>query len=147
MKIASFNIQNLFHRDKSLLVKFMGKNITDWTEELDHLMKHGEKGPNDYDRIRELSFLLGFERNITQNFGVLRRRNGELYLKQGSVLHQPKAAEHTLWQGWMPIHTTPISKKAVQHKAMVIAQANPDILLLQEVEDKASLNIFLIVTV
>ncbi len=30
MKIATFNIQNLFHRDKSLLEKPFGKNLTDW---------------------------------------------------------------------------------------------------------------------
>lgn len=142
MRIGTFNIQNLFHRDKTLLHKTLGKSIKDWTDELDQLMRRLDKRPNDVDRIRELSFLLGFERNTTQNFGVLRRRNGELYLKQGHVLHETKASAPTHWQGWMPIHTVPLSEKAVRHKAQMIADVNADILLIQEVEDRTSLQAF-----
>lgn len=142
MKIATFNIQNLFHRDKTLQFKSFSKSITDWTTELDQLIRRLDKRPNDLDRIRELSFLLGFERNTTENFGVLRRRNGELYLKQGHVLHETKASELTNWQGWMPIHTVPLSKKSIQHKARILADSDADILVLQGVEDRASLVAF-----
>lgn len=142
MRIATFNIQNLFHRDKTLLFKSFGKSVKDWTLELDQLIRRLDKGPHDFDRIRELSFLLGFERSTTQNFGVLRRRNGELYLKQGHVLHEAKASEPSHWQGWMPIHTLPLSEKAVRHKAQMLADVGADIVLVQEVEDRASLKAF-----
>ena len=46
MKIATFNIQNLFHRDKSLLEKPYGKNLNDWINELDALMLHPSKSLN-----------------------------------------------------------------------------------------------------
>src|SRR5690606_37917426 len=40
------------------------------------------------------------------------------------------------------IKTIPIDPVAIQNKARVIAEVNPDILLLQEVEDRSSLSQF-----
>ena len=100
MKIATFNVQNLFHRDRSLLEKPFGKNLTDWMYELDALMLQTSKSLSQQDRIRELSFLIGFEKSSPRPYAILRR------------------------------------------KAQVIAHVNPDILLLQEIEDRASFEDF-----
>ncbi|MBW8244267.1 hypothetical protein K1F50_15770 [Muricauda oceani] len=139
MKIATYNIQNLFHRHKSLWENTLSHNVKQWVAELDDLMLRADKSPNDIDRVRELSFLLGFEQVDMHRYGTLRTRNGELYLKQGVQGGEPKAGTSSLWNGWLPIHTRPVPKQSQNHKARTILDVGADILLLQEVEDLYSL--------
>ena len=142
MKIASINIQNLFHRDKSLIRSSLNKCLTDWTGELDALMQNRSKTERDTERIRELSFLLGFERTELHAYGILRKRNGGLYLKECSFSQEERASEQNHWRGWMPLLTLPISTEAIRNKARLIAEADPDILIVQEIEDRAALDLF-----
>lgn len=142
MKIASINIQNIFHRDKSLIRSSLNKCVTDWTSELDALMLSNAKTERDTERIRELSFLLGFERTEPHAYGILRKRNGGLYLKECSFSQEERATEQNRWRGWIPLRTLPISTEAIRNKARLIAEADPDILLVQEVEDRAALDLF-----
>tara|TARA_R110002073_G_scaffold327921_4_gene508853 strand:+ start:364 stop:1482 length:1119 start_codon:yes stop_codon:yes gene_type:complete len=142
MKIATFNIQNLFHRDKSLIEKPIGKQITDWISELDMLMLQPSKSLNQQNRIQELSFLIGFEKPSPRPYAVLRRKAGFLYMKGLSHSIENKASKLTNWNGWIELQTVPIHPDATNHKAQVIADVNPDILLLQEIEDRASFEDF-----
>lgn len=139
MKIASYNIQNLFHRHKSLVQHSLSHNLCQWVEELDALMIRADKSPDDIDRVRELTFLLGFEQVDIHRYGTLRTRNGELYLKQSVQGGEAKAGTSSLWNGWLPIQTQPISSRSQQHKAKTLLDVGMDILLLQEVEDLPSL--------
>ncbi|WP_179021833.1 hypothetical protein [Winogradskyella forsetii] len=142
MKIATFNIQNLFHRDKSLLEKPFGKNLTDWINELDTLMLQTTKSLSQQNRIQELAFLIGFEKPSPRPYAVLRKKAGFLYMKGLSHSLESKANNITNWNGWVELQTVPIHPKATEHKAQVIADVNPDILLLQEIEDRASFEDF-----
>lgn len=142
MKIATFNIQNLFHRDKSLLEKPSVKVFIDWITELDSLMLQPTKSLHEQDRIRELSFLIGFEKSSPRPFAVLRRKSGFLYMKGLSHSIEHKAGALTNWSGWIELQTVPINPIATNHKAQVIADVNPDILLLQEIEDRPSFEDF-----
>ncbi|MDO6761628.1 hypothetical protein Q4566_15580 [Tamlana sp. 2_MG-2023] len=142
MKIATFNTQNLFHRDKSLLEKPFRKNLTDWINELDTLMLQASKSLSQQDRIKELSFLIGFEKPSPRPYAVLRRKAGFLYMKGLSHSLENKAGDITNWNGWIELQTVPIHPKSTDHKAKVIADVNPDILLLQEIEDRASFEDF-----
>ena len=142
MKIATFNIQNLFHRDKSLIEQPIGKCITDWIEELDILMRKTGNSLSEQERIRELSFLLGFEKTTPLPYAVMRRKAGLLYMKGIHHSTESRAGHLTNWNGWIELQTKPISPTATDNKARVIADINADILLLQEVEDRASLEEF-----
>ena len=142
MKIASINIQNLFHRDKNLIQTSRNKCVTDWVAELDALMRSSAKSDLDSERIRELSFLLGFERTEPHAYGILRKRNGGLYLKECNYSQEDRASERTNWRGWIPLRTVPISSEAIRNKAHLIAEADADILLIHEVEDRAALDSF-----
>lgn len=142
MKIATFNIQNLFHRDRTLLEKPYGKCVTDWINELDELMRGNSRASNNAERIQELAFLLGFDKTFNVPYAVMRKRAGFLFLKGMDYSKELKSGELTDWNGWIALRTTPIDPKAVQNKARVIADVNPDILLLQEIEDRDSLEEF-----
>ena len=142
MKIATFNIQNLFHRDKNLVNKSIGKSMTDWITELDALMRKSKNTFLEQNRIRELSFLIGFEKISPRPYAVLRRKAGFLYMKGVHHSTDTKASSLTHWNGWIELQTVPIKPIATDNKAQVIAEVNPDILILHEVEDRASLEEF-----
>ncbi|MCG2459458.1 hypothetical protein K8352_01710 [Flavobacteriaceae bacterium F89] len=142
MKIATFNIQNLFHRDRSLLEKPYGKCVADWINELDHLMRENNRASTNAERIQELTFLLGFDKTYDVPYAVMRKRAGFLFLKGMNYSKELKAGEMTDWNGWIALQTVPLDPVAVKNKARVIAELNTDILLLQEIEDRASLEEF-----
>ena len=139
MKIATYNIENLFHRDKYLLDRPMGKNLSDWISELDRLMRKDFKSTHDQDRMRDLSFLLGFQEVQRNLYAVMRKKGGQLYFRLSCVSDEKKATEATKWNGWLEVGTKPINEVSTENKARCIANVDPDILILQEVEDRASL--------
>ncbi len=139
MKIATFNIQNLFHRDRSFMEKPFSKCSKDWQTEIDGLMGKIKKTTGDTERIRELSFLVGMDNSHQLPYAVLRRKAGFLFLKGKNYSKELKACEMTDWNGWIALQNYPLDPIAVVNKARVIADVNPDILILQEIEDRASL--------
>lgn len=142
MKLATFNIQNLFHRDRSNSERTFGKCMSDWVHELDELLKKNHRNVSNAERIQELSFLLGFDKTYHQPYAVMRRRAGFLFLKGKNYSKELAANEITDWNGWVSLQTVPIKTMAVKNKAKVIAEIDPDIILLQEVEDRGSLEDF-----
>ncbi|MGM1055505.1 MAG: hypothetical protein ACQEWG_06425 [Bacteroidota bacterium] len=139
MKIATFNIQNLFHRDRSFMEKPFSKCSKDWHTELDGLMQKRIKNNQDTERLRELSLLVGVDNSHQVPYAVLRRKAGFLFLKGKNYSKELKACELTDWNGWIALQNYPLDPIAVENKARVIADVNPDILILQEIEDRASL--------
>lgn len=102
-------------------------------------MQKQKKENRDFDRIRELSFLLGFEKVDYSRYAVFRKRNGQLYFQERGFSHEMRASHLTNWNGWVSLQSVPLHETAVVNKARVIAETDADILLLQEVEDRASL--------
>ncbi len=139
MKIATFNIQNLFHRHKDLIKMPAGECALQWINEMDGLMRRSRKESRDIDRIKELSFLLGFDNLNKSSYAVMRSRGGELYFKGQPSSIESRANYLTEWKGWTEIKTLPLDPLAIYNKARLVAEVNADVLLLQEVEDKNSL--------
>jgi len=139
MKIATFNIQNLFHRDKSLVKIQAGNAVINWLNEMDHLMRKYSKTASDLDRIKDLSFLLGFGKISRKSYAVMRRRGGELFFQGCHSSREIQANSLTDWNGWVALQTLPVDPFSTSNKARVIAEVNADVLLLQEVEDRNSL--------
>lgn len=142
MKIATFNIQNLFHRDRSFRERPFSKCNNDWQTEIDDLLGKNIKKLEDYERIRELSPLVGMDNSNQLPYAVLRRKAGFLFLKGKNYSKELKASELTDWNGWVALQNYPLAPIAIENKARVIADVNPDILVLQEIEDRASLEEF-----
>ncbi|UNY98336.1 hypothetical protein MQE36_14770 [Zhouia spongiae] len=139
MKIAFYNIQNIFHRDRSLVEQSMSESLKRWREEFETLLLKKQRKDRDYSRMRELSFLLGFQKAASEPYVVMRRRQGSLYIRKRNHSLDYKANSLTDWNGWIKLGSVPINEQAIINKAKVIAEVNPDVLILQEVEDRASL--------
>lgn len=139
MKIASFNIENIFHRDSSLVKRTLNESINLWVEEFEQLMCKTPREGNEIARMRELSFLLGFHKSAIEPFVVMRKKAGELYIRKKNFRPENRAVPMNGWNGWVKVNSKPIYEQAIQNKARVISEINPDILILQEVEDRHSL--------
>lgn len=139
MKIATFNIQNLFHRNRELINQNHSKNLNDWISELDILLNKNSKNAIDNGRIRDLSFLLGFEKMNELPYAILKRQAGIMCFKSKGIENTTKASFLSDWEGWVKLGNVPIHEKAIFSKAYVMADADPDIMILQEVEDRVSL--------
>lgn len=142
MRIATMNIQNLFHRDLSFLRQNASKNLQDWMDEFQTLLKNPDKQHQELGRMRELAFLMGFSPQATEPFLTLRRKGGHLYVKPLGGERQSKATERVGWNGWVELRSYPLDEKHRNAKVECIAKADPDILVLQEVEDRPSLSDF-----
>ncbi|SDS34349.1 endonuclease/exonuclease/phosphatase family protein [Christiangramia echinicola] len=142
MKIATFNIQNLFHRDRSLLDTSFDDCSTEWAMEIDQLMAKIRRTDKDNLRLRELSCMLGIDNSLQLPYAVVKRKSGFLFLKGMNYSKELKAGELTDWNGWIAVQNVPIEPLAIENKAKIIADINPDILILQEIEDRASLEEF-----
>lgn len=139
MKIATYNVENIFHRDEQLVKKNISQSMSDWMQELEDLLRKDMRQDDDYGRMRELSFLLGFHKSAVDPYVVMRRKAGQLFLQQREKCFDYRASELNSWNGWIKLATRPIPEIAVQNKAKVISEVNPDILVLQEVEDRHAL--------
>lgn len=139
MKIALFNIQNIFHRHISLMERYNVDNKVGWIEEFETLLTQPNRTHRDYDRMRILSYFLGFDDVGKTPYFTMKNTLGQLWLKKGVDAEIPKASHLTNWEGWAKIDSKPIDEVAILNKAKVIKEVDPDILILLEIEDRASL--------
>ena len=142
MRIAFYNIENLFFRHRELLKASENKCIRNWREEMDLLVHQPGKALAELTRLKELAFLLGFERKDVTRYGILHKYGTSIHLRPESLPLQLKAAPENSWNGWVEVENVPLSTTAVELKARVITEADADLLLLQQVEDRRSLEDF-----
>lgn len=142
MKVASMNIQNLFHRDISCFRADRAENSPSRMEEFQELLERPTKDDRTLERLRELSFFLGFGPQGDRSYMCLRRIAGSLYVKALGRERQPMASQRVGWNGWVALRSLPLGEGSQRAKAECIAQRGPDILVLQEVEDRAALSDF-----
>lgn len=139
MRVASFNMQNVFHRNSNLVKRSLSESVNMWVEEFERLLCKPYRGNLEIARMRELSFLLGFHKADFEPYVVMRRRAGELFLRKKNFKREYKAVPLNGWNGWIKLNSNPITEESIRNKARVIMDINPDVLLLQEVEDRQSL--------
>ena len=141
MKVASFNVQNLFHRDRIFIENTKTHCRSKWPQEFDKLLLTTNGVGLSIDRLRELSCFLKLDKTDISPYFTIRRHEGVLHIKRMDQ-HDVKAGEFSNWNGWIKVRTSPISLRATMHKAQVIKEIDPDILILQEIEDRISLEEF-----
>ena len=139
MKIATFNIQNLFHRHTEMVELEYEIKSEIWKEEFEILMLNTERTEENYIRMRELANLLGFHSGSYEPYLSLLNFDGSLHVKSSMKVMETRASYMTDWNGWTKLRSVPISKNSIINKAKVINEVNPDIILVQQVENRESL--------
>ena len=144
MKLASFNVENMFDRAKAL-------NVDNWSEgrpaleahkRLNALFNKPTYSANDQALMLQL---------LDEN-GLLKSDEGPyLYLRKirGQLLNKPRngpvkiiAAGRGSWIGWVELKTEPVKEAATVNTARVIGAVNADVLGVVEAEDRTTLRLF-----
>ncbi len=139
MRIASFNIQNVYARNSDLVKDYKAKQWDYWMEEFEELHNHCNHSSKEIDRLRELAVLLGFHSPDGVNHFSIDRIQGSLYISNHLESSHIPASELSNWEGWSKLSSQPINSAAIKNKARVITDVNADMLILQEVESRQNL--------
>jgi endonuclease/exonuclease/phosphatase family metal-dependent hydrolase len=142
MKIASYNVENLFLRAKAM-------NQTTWAEGADALKMHAEMnrilGKQTYTaadkrKIVDLMKKLGIDKKDDGGqFVILRQNRGQLVKRPTSGGLQVVANGRDDWIGWLDLKTEAVNEVATRMTAKVIDTLGADVIALVEAENRPSL--------
>lgn len=143
MKIAAFNVENLFDRPKAFNLEDQAKGaeITDAVAEFNVLINKDDYSAADKARMLELIKKLKLT-SPNPPFVIFRKIRGALW-------KQPKGAPMIIvangradWVGWVELKTEPNNAIAVMNTGRVIKAVGADILAVIEAEDRVALKQF-----
>lgn len=144
MKLASFNVENMFERAKAL-------NGATWADGRAALEAHAalnalfnKQSYTAADKTRMLKLL--------KEQGLLKTDEGPLLLLRkirGQLLNRPKSGAVTVvargredWIGWVELKSEPVEETATENTARVISAVDADVLGVIEAEDRSTLRLF-----
>ena len=145
MRIAAFNVENLFQRAKALNpeTRAEGKPILEKHARINELINLPVYTDAVKDEIRELLLELGLEKRDDGGEWVILRQN------RGKLVRRPTAGGLEIvadgredWIGWVELKTEQVNELAMDHTAMVIRDVDADILGVVEAESRIVLDRF-----
>lgn len=144
MRIASYNVENLFARAKAL-------NQDTWADGRPILAAHAELNTllqnETYDepakkRILELLDALGLTKGDESEFVRLRKIRGRLLKRPKTGPVEVVATGRPSWIGWIELKTERVDELAMKHTAMVIRDVDADVLGVVEADSRPVLKLF-----
>lgn len=154
VKIASFNVENLFQRPKAFRATDvnLAEPVLEAYEQVNQLIKKSVYDDADKAEIRDLLVTLDIYYRNAQ--GAVRRRDSLdpawawLRKNRGEFDRQPQDATKDIeiiaegrgsWIGWIELAKEPVNEIGTRMTAKVIQEINADILAVIEAEDRPSL--------
>ena len=143
MRIAAFNVENLFDRPKAFNAGQPNNGVVGDCAELNDLFQNETYSAADKARILALLKKHGMERSDTGTFARIRKIRGQL-ISRPRRPKQPfiKAEGRADWVGWCELRTAAVDEQAVLHTAQVIRDVAADVLAVVEVESRPVLGKF-----
>lgn len=161
MRIASYNVENMFERPKVFA------RDKDWTEEavrtsarvdssdrfndviglhaeLNQLFAKDVYSSGDKGRMAEIIGALGLRSSDNVSLVTLRVLRGRL-LRRPTDKTKPVqivASGRADWVGWLDLNPEPVSELATDHMAMVIRDSGADIVGVVEADNRVALDLF-----
>jgi len=145
LKIASYNVENLFQRAVAMRQEDDGKAEAALIAqgEINVLLREPEYDERDRARILELLTELGLRENDDGSPYVLLRQNrGQLVARHRNGDVEVVAGGRADWLGWVDVKTEAVDEVTTQNTARVIKQLDADILGVVEAETRDSLRDF-----
>ena len=144
MKIAAFNVENLFDRAKAFNEENDGEaqRIIKAVAELNSLFEEEVYSDADKERMLELVDELEFNRFNEGPLALVRKIRGAIFRRPQSSGIEVVATGRNFWIGWAELKTAPVDEIAVMNTARVIRDVNADILAVVEAESRVVLKQF-----
>jgi endonuclease/exonuclease/phosphatase family metal-dependent hydrolase len=144
MRIAAFNVENLFDRAKALNLDSHAetKKVLDDVAKLNAVFAKPNYSASDLDKIRALVNALGLAKDDTGPFVILRQIRGRMVSRPRNKPFELVASGRGDWVGWAELRTEPVNGIAVMNTGRVIRDVDADVIAVIEAEDRVGLKLF-----
>jgi endonuclease/exonuclease/phosphatase family metal-dependent hydrolase len=144
MRLASFNVENLFSRAKAFDAEdgAAARRALEAFAEFNALIAKPGYGEADKDRMRELLETLGLERSDDGEFVRLRQNRGEFLARRRSGVLDIVARGRGDWTGWLELEREPVDDTAMRMTAQVVRDVGADVFAVMEAENRPALKGF-----
>ncbi|MEQ1647238.1 MAG: endonuclease/exonuclease/phosphatase family protein [Hyphomicrobiaceae bacterium] len=142
MRLASYNVENLFTRAKALNLDTwaQSRSVLEHYAEINAIFENETYADADKTRILQLLKLLGIDKKDDGGQYVQLRQNRGQLLKRGKVYGLEIVAKgRNDWTGWVEMKTELVNETATRNTAQVVRDINADVLGVIECEGRAAL--------
>lgn len=144
MRLASYNVENLFARARALNLADpeLARPILEKFSELNQLFEEPVYTEEIKARILTLLGDLGISKTNDSRYVVLRENRGQLISSSRLKGTRVVASGRGDWVGWLEMKSDVINEVATRNTAQVVRDVNPDVLAVIECEGRHALREF-----
>lgn len=140
MKLASFNVENLFLRARALNNETFaeGREILKAQADINRILGKQRYTAPDKSKIIERLDQLGLKKSDDSKFAILRQNRGHLVKRSGGEI-TVVADGRSDWIGWVDLVVEQVNESATRNTARVIVDIDADVLGVVEAESRPAL--------
>jgi endonuclease/exonuclease/phosphatase family metal-dependent hydrolase len=145
MKLASFNLENIFDRAKALNLATWadGKPVLEEVQKLNAILNKVAYSASDKQKIKAALKALGVDKkDDAGKFVILRQNRGHLVKRPSNKPIEIAANGRADWIGWIELKTEEVNEIATRTTAQVVRDVNPDVIGVIEVDNRIALKRF-----